>query len=154
MKCMCYHSWFYYRPPTEWRRYYFQSCVSLILFLLKGVRSMYSTYALNPSLYRTRAPAPAPFCTGPCPPPCPGHVQTRSLLSTDCQKAGHWHSNEMPSCWHWTVTSSLGCNENVWNIQKNTPFSTPFDMTILVQKSIFSCNTPDAFHHNWQLKYR
>ena len=28
-----------------------------------------------------------------------GHVPTCSLQSTDCRKAGGWHSTEMPSCW-------------------------------------------------------
>ena len=31
--------------------------------------------------------------------PPPGHVPTCSLQSTDCRKAGGWHSTEMPSCW-------------------------------------------------------
>ena len=57
-----------------------------------------------------------PICTGHWPQPCspldmskhvqlgphctetPRHIQTCSLWSIDCRKAGGWHSTEMPSC--------------------------------------------------------
>ena len=82
---------------TKWRRLCFQWCLYISHSVPGGgwVRgaALYSVFSPTPRHVQTWTP----LYRVPTPPPAAGHIQTCSLWSRNCQKAGGWHSIEMTS---------------------------------------------------------